>query len=160
METSAASRVSVATHCKKPLRSVHLNSAPFVRQCAVAGEGFVRPSGSVQMTDIVPPCGARKTVRAYAFPPVFRPLRIRRLPCIRPRRRADVLSQRAALAGLITRRTPSSDLSHKHEKECPPDGWTLFFVARVSKKDTSFFCIFSLAFLIKRRRFFVILIYF
>ena len=52
-----------------------------------------------------PPCGARKTVRAFADPPVFRPLRIRHLPFFCHRQRAGALSQRAPLAGLITRKT-------------------------------------------------------
>ena len=38
--------------------------------------------------DFCPPCGARKTVRAYAIPPVFRPLRKRHQPFIRHWRRA------------------------------------------------------------------------
>ena len=41
-----------------------------------------------EISGFCPPCGARKTVRAYAIPPVFRPLRKRHQPFIRHWRRA------------------------------------------------------------------------
>ena len=39
-----------------------------------------------------PPCGARKMLRAFAIPRIFRPLRMTQACCIRPRRRKPVSS--------------------------------------------------------------------
>ena len=51
-----------------------------------AREWQMRQGGEI--SGFCPPCGARKTVRAYANPPVFRPLRKRHQPFLRHWRRA------------------------------------------------------------------------
>ena len=54
------------------------------RSRAIGGPSRSRPGNGIAARwrdfDFCPPCGARKTVRAYAIPPVFRPLRKLR-PC-------------------------------------------------------------------------------
>ena len=54
-----------------------------------AREWQMRQGGEI--SGFCPPCGARKTVRAYADPPVFRPLRKFRAPCFRHRRREPAI---------------------------------------------------------------------
>ena len=83
-----------------------------------------------------PPCGARKTVRAYAFPPVFRPLRIRRHRFICRRQRDAVLSQRAPLVGLITRRTRAQSHPRRRMKKTPVR-WTGVFFMWLRGKDSN-----------------------
>ena len=80
-------RDSCGAGSRTPCRNCHSRAcfatARQWRGCGNCGLAFPATGSARPQT----PCGARKTVRAYADPPVFRPLRKLRAPCIRRRRR-------------------------------------------------------------------------
>ena len=69
-----------------------------------------------------PPCGARKTVRAYAIPPVFRPLRKRHQPFIRHWRRAGAFSLPGPTLIQTTKRGLRAPFGFPRGCRFPPSG--------------------------------------